>query len=300
MVKICGIYKITSPSNKIYIGKSVHIYKRWRFYKGIHCKEQPRLYKSLLKYGILSHKFEIIDVCLPEELNVKERYYQDLFQCTGKSGMNCMLTNPEREYFEVKDTTKEKIKNALVGKKRPLDVVNKIIESKRKNPYVYTEDIRRKMSESGKKRPPMSEETRKKISEISRRPQSEETKKKISMAHKGKKMSKEFAEAVGNRTRGRKATLETRKKLSASLLGRVVSEETRKKISRGHMGKKMSESARLKMSLNNGASVIVLDTESGIFYNTIKLAAESKSLNVNRLRRMISGETKNKTQFIRA
>lgn len=30
MEKKCGIYKITSPSNKIYIGQSVDIKKRWK------------------------------------------------------------------------------------------------------------------------------------------------------------------------------------------------------------------------------------------------------------------------------
>lgn len=33
--KICGIYKITSPSGKVYIGQSNNIIKRWITYKSI-------------------------------------------------------------------------------------------------------------------------------------------------------------------------------------------------------------------------------------------------------------------------
>ena len=51
MVKI-GIYKIVSPSEKIYIGQSINIEKRWeKNYKTLKCKTQTKLYNSLKKYG---------------------------------------------------------------------------------------------------------------------------------------------------------------------------------------------------------------------------------------------------------
>ena len=46
-----GIYKITSPSGKIYIGQSKDIEKRFKAYKNLKCKGQPYIYRSLLKYG---------------------------------------------------------------------------------------------------------------------------------------------------------------------------------------------------------------------------------------------------------
>ena len=87
-----GIYKITSPSNKIYIGQSTDIYKRFRYYKSLHCKKQIVLFRSLLKHGVDSHKFEIIEECNETDLNNKERYYQELYNCVGKDGLNCRLT----------------------------------------------------------------------------------------------------------------------------------------------------------------------------------------------------------------
>ena len=47
-----GIYKITNPKNKVYIGQSKDIIKRWYYYKTLHCKSQIKLYNSLLKYGV--------------------------------------------------------------------------------------------------------------------------------------------------------------------------------------------------------------------------------------------------------
>jgi hypothetical protein len=34
-MEICGIYKITSPSKKVYIGQSVDIYERWQKYQNL-------------------------------------------------------------------------------------------------------------------------------------------------------------------------------------------------------------------------------------------------------------------------
>lgn len=46
-----GIYKITSPSNKIYIGQSIDIDKRKEYYSKLRCQGQRRLFYSLQKHG---------------------------------------------------------------------------------------------------------------------------------------------------------------------------------------------------------------------------------------------------------
>lgn len=55
-----GIYKITSPSEKIYIGQSWTIKKRWSHYRRGIKPEQRHIFNSLQKYGWEAHKFEII------------------------------------------------------------------------------------------------------------------------------------------------------------------------------------------------------------------------------------------------
>ena len=63
-MEICGIYKITSPSEKNYIGQAVNINKRFYRYKSLDCSQQIILYKSFIKYGVENHIFEIIEECL--------------------------------------------------------------------------------------------------------------------------------------------------------------------------------------------------------------------------------------------
>lgn len=106
-----GIYKITSPTGRIYIGQSSDIKRRFEEYKKLNnCKSQPKLYNSFLKHGVESHYFEIIVTCKIHELNTFERYYQDLHFVTGKSGLNCVLQCTRVLKKEVSEETKIKLR----------------------------------------------------------------------------------------------------------------------------------------------------------------------------------------------
>lgn len=74
-VGMVGIYKITSPSLKIYIGQSVNIRKRWIQHKSSFNKYDNALSRSFKKYGFNNHQFEIIHVCKKEMLNTMEKHY---------------------------------------------------------------------------------------------------------------------------------------------------------------------------------------------------------------------------------
>lgn len=84
-----GIYKITNPNNKIYIGKSKNIEKRWCFYKTYnkHIRDQSKLYNSFQKYGVENHTFEIIEECTVEQLNEREIYWIQKLKCI-EEGLN--------------------------------------------------------------------------------------------------------------------------------------------------------------------------------------------------------------------
>jgi group I intron endonuclease len=77
-MKLTGIYKITSPTNKIYIGQSINIENRFKQYKYTSNNKiiGPKLYNSLKKYGSSNHKFEIIEECSIDQLNEREIYWK--------------------------------------------------------------------------------------------------------------------------------------------------------------------------------------------------------------------------------
>lgn len=109
-----GIYKITSPTNRVYIGQSQNIEKRFYDYKLKRCKKQPKLYRSLLKYGVENHKFEIITECNISELNKLERYYQDLYNVL-KSGLNCVLQDDGVSRRVMSQESKDKLSKTTKG-----------------------------------------------------------------------------------------------------------------------------------------------------------------------------------------
>lgn len=73
-----GIYKITSPTQRVYIGQSVNISLRLKYYSSLSCKKQPKLFNSLQKYGWEQHKFEIIEECSLEQLDERETYWKQI------------------------------------------------------------------------------------------------------------------------------------------------------------------------------------------------------------------------------
>jgi group I intron endonuclease len=83
-----GIYKITNPKGKIYIGKSKQIEHRFNSYKKIqHCSQQKKLYNSLKKYSPKTHVFEILRECTEEQLNMLEMEYIKKYNSVEK-GLN--------------------------------------------------------------------------------------------------------------------------------------------------------------------------------------------------------------------
>lgn len=92
MEKKCGVYKIVSPNNRIYVGSSNDIDNRYSFYKGGHAKKQILLFRSFEKYGFNNHSFEILCECKPDERLNKERQYGELLKSLSDfGGLNLML-----------------------------------------------------------------------------------------------------------------------------------------------------------------------------------------------------------------
>jgi group I intron endonuclease len=87
-----GIYKIISPSGKVYIGQSINIEKRKKQYiKLDKTCIGPKLYNSLIKYGFNNHIFEIIEECSIGYLDEKEVYWKQYYLNINKNNWEMVL-----------------------------------------------------------------------------------------------------------------------------------------------------------------------------------------------------------------
>lgn len=145
-----GIYKITNPNGKIYIGQSKDLDRRFRQYNNKNCKGQIHLYNSLKKYGVENHKFEIIDICDEEfHLNFKEYHYQKLYKVV-ETGLNCTYIDPYKGVNICTDEIKAKMSRSHKGKKLSLDHCKAIGLSK--TGIIQSDETRLKRSNSLKGR----------------------------------------------------------------------------------------------------------------------------------------------------
>lgn len=115
-----GIYKITSPDGKVYIGQAKNTKLRMRRYFTKQISEHPRLKDCALIHGIENFKFEVIYECLPEELNYWERHFQDLYNVCGPNGLNCKLTLTENKPAYLSLDAKKRLSESKKGHKNML------------------------------------------------------------------------------------------------------------------------------------------------------------------------------------
>ena len=207
MSKICGIYKITSPTGRVYIGQSIDIEKRKKDYRHTErVKGQRKLYNSLKKYGYKKHKFEIVMQCDIEKLDEMEIFYIDVYNTFNtKHGLNCMHGGQSQAIHS--EETKRRISESNKGRKA-------------------SEETKRRLSESMKGRK-FSEETIRRMSESKKgRKLSEETKRKMSESKKGRKVSEETKKRISESKMGRKKSLNQKLKMSKDMVGRKFNSNT--------------------------------------------------------------------------
>lgn len=112
------IYKITSPSGKVYIGQTKNIKQRLYFYSTYNCKTQTKLYNSIKKYGWCEHTFEILeeidyDV---DKLNELEVFYINEYGCL-ENGLNI---RPGGKNSTISDDGRRRLSERMLGENNPM------------------------------------------------------------------------------------------------------------------------------------------------------------------------------------
>jgi group I intron endonuclease len=142
-----GIYKITNPKGKVYIGQAYHLEERREEYRRLECKGQPKIYNSLVKYGFSEHIFEIIEQCTIKELNTRERYWQDYYNVISENGLNCILQNTLEKPKKYSQETTQKMSASMkdfIRSDRGQEITKNAI-IKRKHFWTTEEGLKRKV-----------------------------------------------------------------------------------------------------------------------------------------------------------
>ena len=145
-----GIYKIVNLINgKIYVGQSVDIIERWKQhgYKAFNSNEKAynsAIHSAFRKYGLENFQLEILEECLIDELDEKERYWIKKLNTLTPNGYNILqggqqfrktrfclkcnkpLSKGSKTGF-CQDCYKEEIKKHIPSKE---ELLNKLLELK--------------------------------------------------------------------------------------------------------------------------------------------------------------------------
>ena len=255
MKKEIGVYKLTSPFGKVYIGQSRNIHARLSSYKKNpegSAGNQTKLLNAFRKYGSVNFIYEILvifdDEPTKDELDLCETALIEELQAV-KLGYNCKTSGIGGR---LSSEVKQKIGNFFRGKPLSEEHKQKLHESNLgKLPPPHSEETLQKMSNSmkGKNTGPQSLEHRQKLSEARGKWRlTEEQKKKIN--EERKPVSEETRQKLSKLGLGRVCTEETRKKMSDAQIGRFVPSPTKETIEKRAIkcrGQKRSDEVKQKM-----------------------------------------------------
>lgn len=215
-----GIYKLISPSNKIYVGKSVNIRRRLHDHRN--AKSGSYLKRAIDKYGWDSFTIEIVEIFenfnkLIDNASLLEReaFYINLYDSTDKNkGYNLCKHSTDRTGFKCSDEARKNM--SLARKGIPLSEKHKESLRQAHLGKTLSKETREKMSEvrKGKKY------VRKNETPIVKPPLSIETKEKIRMSRIGKKHSDKSREKMSRAKKGKPKSDQHKENISKALLKR--------------------------------------------------------------------------------
>lgn len=116
----CGIYTITSPSGRVYVGQSIDIERRFSEYRRSgSVRKQTRLAASFAKYGADTHVFCILQECAEDALSDMERQWQERLDACGIKGLNCRLVAASDKTGKFSEFSRQRMSEKQRGKENP-------------------------------------------------------------------------------------------------------------------------------------------------------------------------------------
>lgn len=228
-----GVYcAIHRDSLKCYVGSSVNMHgRRMDHLKQSRWGSYPTLFhRSLRKLGPESFDFEVLEFCNRDQLAERESFWIKFYQSAGVKGFNTLSTAYVSPTIEHAEATRARMREA---KQNISEETRRRMSESQKRKAPPTQEARARMSEAQKRRGPVTEETRLKLSEAWKRrsPITEAQRERVRAGARNR--AKPSEETKARISAGLKAAFgakgpmpqETRDKIRKSLLARNASLE---------------------------------------------------------------------------
>lgn len=257
------IYKITSPSGRIYIGKTVDFKSRMSSYRCGHIKKQKLINGSILKYGFENHLVEIID---EGEFEADEL---------------CQL-----EISKIKENNSYHFNNPMG--------MNLTIGGEGVSGLPCSPEVRAKISRTKKDRDP----TENQLNAIKRRVGSKVNKSKEWIINNGLSIRKPICQydLSGNLITEWTGAIEVEKVLGFSRKAILCNLKNKTKKSNGFIWRYKNDVSNINLNINRfkGHKRKVINTETHEIFNSIKEAASSIGVRSGCIQTFLQGRIKHK------
>jgi len=246
-IKNWNIYKMTSPTDRVYIGVTSNLSKRKSAYRGKDCKSQSLLFKSIEKYGFDNLNFEIIDNF---DGTISEAKSKEMFWIRTFMSNYC-------KYPEIRGMNLTDGGQGTFGYKLS-DAQKEAISIKNKG-FKHADEAKRKISEAGKG----------------------------NIYSKGTKRSPEHIEAlrkanIGSKYNlGRKQSQEEKEKRASKLRNKDRGQDFKNKLSKIltiKLGKKIQQYNIDNVFIKEYDSISIAEKELGVWRSVIKHALKNGTL----------------------
>ena len=262
--KTYNVYKLTSPSNKVYIGCTYQDPKdRWDCGRKYHHNKE--LTDDIQRFGWEQFEHDVLYSNLTEEeaFDLERDLIHIHKSCHPEYGYNKTHGGKTNPGIIRDDSYRKRLSERTTGE----------------NHHFYgkhlSNDHRQKISESNKGHI------------VSR-----ETRIKIGDANRGRFKSDEAIQKWRDSRHGYTHSEATKRKIGEGNRGKIVSEETRRRIGYANKGRITSEETKEKLSKSSAKKRKVICVETGVVYDSMREAAETMGTPASNVGSVCRGKTK--------
>lgn len=155
--KPCVYLATNSVNGMVYIGKTTNLHRRMTEHKGHAKKDGGNFHAAIIEYGFNVFSFEVLEYCEPDEADDREIFYiakyrselgdENVYNVTkgGVGGQTHDISGKNNPQYGRKwtDAEKQRVREKLIGRKKPPDFGKKVSERLKGKPKSHEATLKR-------------------------------------------------------------------------------------------------------------------------------------------------------------